>query len=498
MNNNNQAPIRIRVRNRENWSYVPISIDSDDDDDSTIEEEEEEQEEVIVPIRPPTPYPVVSTIQRPVLDAIDELVECCICFLDKEAIFFDEESLEVSYLGDLDTSITTDKCIMANCNEHYHCVPCLRRIAIPTAHQESHPINREHSLINCQYPFDTNGCRSGILEMPNYFSNSDIAKILTEDEFRAYEAHSMRFSFPEYELIACPRCDVMNVIPNEKIDSTAKGHLVIHCIQNQECRFSFCYHCQRSCSTICFPCRLHHKHNDPESVNHFFLKELEPTIEPIVEPLFEDMFTDVSAWSQSILTFASIVSNRRASLYKNKELTIDLVVDNIRAICEAFTDYFSCPICRIILFKTEKCNGMAHCSVERCYSCGYISHPTDLLSDHWSERGQNGCPRFDTAPIWQTLTKGKFKCIEGICHSHDIGPCTMEGHQDGINLMEKLRQKAFIYHMILSLPDILREAILVHPLIQDLQQEGGILEDVDFSMALHDPERLRDYLSIKK
>lgn len=483
-------------RDRTTWTFYPSVIeqmsddDSDSDNDTLVMEEEE-----VLPVRRPTPFPYVDP--RPQLDEEDEMVECCICFETKRALLNSSDDFTVAVLSDLDMNYRDqDACIVANCYQHYHCIPCLRRISVPNQIQGTHPINRRDPLIKCQFPFQEGSCVIG--DMPHYFSHHDMAKILAVDEFRSYEAHAMRFAFPGYEMIPCPRCQVTNVLPSEKLDASARGSMIITCVQNPTCQHTFCYHCQKPCTMICFPCRTHRQHNDPESFNHFLFKAPPPPPPTTdIEDSDTQLFLEISAWAEDILrenrslmTFSEAVNRHKPQLYKNKELTLEIVLEAIDGIMTSFDEYFKCPLCLVTIEKTEKCSAIEHCHWERCYSCGYISYPNGTLLDHWSERGKNGCPRFDNAQAWKELNDTPFLCIEGICYGHDEGQCTIDTHQPGILAFKVTRQRAFLYHLIMSLPDGLRATVLDHPMVTSFEP----LKRVDFNKALVDSDFLRDYL----
>jgi len=113
-----------------------------------------------------------------------------------------------------------------------------------------------------------------------------------------------------------------------------------------------------------------------------------------------------------------------------------------------------CSICKISLYKTEKCNGLSHHNLERCYSCGRIGFITRGLGTHWNINGVSGCFRFDHDNYVKTNIP-EYICNDSVCSNHEKGDCTIDDHQPGIKKLELLRKRAYVYHMIKSLlPEI--------------------------------------------
>jgi hypothetical protein len=112
------------------------------------------------------------------------------------------------------------------------------------------------------------------------------------------------------------------------------------------------------------------------------------------------------------------------------------------------------------MLKSEQCNTLEHCGVERCYSCGRSGTRTNKLGDHWDSSGIKGCPRFDHSFYWNVMAGCKFQCIEGDCYNEELGDCDLESHKPGIEAMVMARKRAHIYHAIKSLLPSLRQTVL--------------------------------------
>ena len=155
-----------------------------------------------------------------------------------------------------------------------------------------------------------------------------------------------------------------------------------------------------------------------------------------------------------------------------------------------------CCICKISLYKTEKCNGMSHHNLERCYACGRIGFKIRGLHEHWNTNGVNGCFRFDT-DLFIKENIPSFMCSEDLCTNHDKGDCITPQHQHGIQQLEKLRKKAYVYHMLKSLmPPFCLQVFDV--LIQKYANVPTFMEYIPFKQSLvlvhHFKHRYKDYL----
>ncbi len=335
------------------------------------------------------------------------------------------------------------------CRKHGICYTCLKKIATGF---DNHPINHHHPLIKCPYPFDQ-GCftASGI---PYYFSHSDISKVLSPHEFIMYMNHAEKYQFPGYEIVKCPRpillnnddnigvCDAWILVPIELIKNSTQGHLVIECDQNINCRRSSCYHCHsyvrkrgflqiqdpigdrlgvQDVGAYCETCITNTENTNPTAYNRYFYRPDKQ------------------------------LKDGKHIFYKNNELTPDLVISQLLEIIDSDRLYTRCFECLTQIYKTEQCNTITHCGIERCYACGRSGSCEQDLGDHWDVTGIKGCPRFDHSNFWNDWADCDFKCREGRCYSEEVGLCDFSTHQTGIKQMIILRKFAHVYHMVKSL-----------------------------------------------
>lgn len=374
------------------------------------------------------------------------------------------------------------------CNKEKHaiCKECLRTIAI--SKQE---INHKSANIRCVYPFEdcvksTSGNPSstiteiapgvysfsfstipdpdeqpfgtinthriednvsaGIADADSnvgvYFDHVDIKKVLTANEYKQYQAHADKYRFPGFEIIKCPlniynhrsgvmyKCNAENIVSLELIKTTPKGALVITCDQNMQCLKRFCFHCFRKIpphyGDTCIHCTTGCENKDPLMINRYFYKS------------------------------GDFGENPRG-FYKNGELTKEIVMEQLMETIAADKVSVKCFECGVLLVKSEKCNGLSHCGVEHCYACGRSGTRTDTLTDHWSEIGVSGCPRWDFSECYAHCN---YECQEDVCFSHETGDCTRAEHQSGIKALAYERKKAHVYHALKSLLPALRAEIM--------------------------------------
>lgn len=384
---------------------------------------------------------------------------CCVCFCDYHFIY-NNQSNETLGISDLekewfDENEFPDELLVSSpCNNHFICIGCLRKI---TNNYENHPINETESHIYCPYPFEK--CAND-LDFRYIFEHNHIEKILrTEEERNNYREHAEQHAFPGMTRIKCPCpyygsslleikiCNTDILVENEDLKNKPIGELILECTQNLSCRKRFCYNCNKVISffqPICYSCSTLYENENPNSFNYYINKDLETgLVSPVSSDAIDEFeFNNVSRYDPE------------KYLYRNKDITQEIAIDKISVIIESFDNYMKCPVCQICLFKTEKCNGLAHHSVERCYVCGRIGYKIKGLGDHWSNFGCNGCYRFDTDGLVSIFVP-EYKCNEFLCHNHDRGECNLPEHSEGIEKLISLRKRSCILHNILSLlPDI--------------------------------------------
>lgn len=311
------------------------------------------------------------------------------------------------------------------CFEHVICKRCLVRLA--TSFGSGHPINATHPMIQCPYPFEE--CVGELT--PYYFPHSTILRLLSDPDKRLYEERVNRFQFPGYELVPCPRpnlrtgkCGAGILVPIQEIQQTQMGYLIMQCDQALDCLRKSCYHCQAIVHrghTVCDICITSVENTNPNALNHYFTRPNKHSGDGL------------------------------PNLMKNNEITEDIAYNAIKEIIGSDRLEIKCTECMTALFKSEQCNTLEHCGIERCFSCGRSGTRNQKLGDHWDSAGVKGCPRFDHSIFWNVVDDCKFDCIEGHCYNEEIGDCQDPKHQSGIQNMIDSRKKAHIYHAIKSL-----------------------------------------------
>lgn len=391
-------------------------------------------------------------------------LECCVCYnseglktvsdLDDQPLKINDINLQKLFNKSLDDYFI----ILGPCSDHATCISCLKRLALDF---DNHMINQEHSFIRC---CDISGCLTPI-GIPTYFEHLQMNKILNEEEYELYYNHAEMYEFPGFTGVKCPSCDIQNIIPNEKVRETRRGELIVECAQS--CYKSFCFYCKdilnpyyTRCCTRCINTDIM---TDQNRLNEYFYK-LEPDKQ-----------------------------NSMDILYKNSEITESIVLfEFIEFLDEESGNCVSCPVCFTKLYKTEQCNSLDHCKVEICNACGKIGDKFYYwkLGDHWSERGNNGCPRYDYAPYWNDVANCNFTCDEKICYNHEVGDCKIEEHSEGVFSLKKERCKRIIYHKLKSLLKPLRDSILEKmkgiPLLEEyIPKDSSCFSDIEEDTTLY-------------
>lgn len=395
-------------------------------------------------------------------------VECCICMADytkKQVV-----SLRINDMHDVQDNML----FAAPCAKHFICKECFVRVCTDF---ENHPINERHALVRCMNPFEECVTEAGTC---TYFDHAQVRKVLNDEKYRMYREHAEMYAFPGFVSIRCPnsyldmstwtvykRCDAINIIPVEKVRASAPGKLIVVCSQNPHCNYRFCYTCKQRISLLSAVCRS--CSNKDESTNPFAFNRY------IVKPVGGegDGYRRVSREEEDYL-------------YRNKDVDADVAREYIRSIIDSKEKrlQMQCPLCLLFFYKSEQCAALSHCGLERCYSCGRIQFSSDTgLGDHWSEIGLGGCPRFDTAPLWKD-SGCNFMCRERsldsdtVCYGHDRGDCDIPEHQAGIDDMNNVRKRAFVYHFVKSLlPEVREEILDTVPECGEFKQAFSYLEN---------------------
>lgn len=406
---------------------------------------------------------LVSSNEPSIEEIDEEPIECCVCFRnpdnDKHLVLCDNRLSDIkkTYIKNLEKrkkglwrNVLVKSCcgVQLDSSIHYVCIGCLYKISV---NFDNHPIGVTHSLIPCPYPYEDCITPIGI---PNYFSHNDIRKVINDDEeFLQYMNHAERYEFPGYEIVKCPRpmimqnhenvrhdtkCGASILIPIERIKRSSPGKLIIECDQNKNCLRKSCYHCEsliRKYGEIdenmyCEFCLTSTENTNPRAYNPYYYK------------------------------FDKRRKDGNYVFHRNEELTIDIVIPQLLEIVESDKGYIRCFECLTFLQKTEQCNTVTCCGIDRCYACGRSGSLDRELGDHWDATGLTGCPRFDHSSFWNEWGECNFECREGYCYNQELGDCGVVDHQYGINKMIEIRKNSIVYHSIKSLLPELRKHIL--------------------------------------
>jgi hypothetical protein len=248
-------------------------------------------------------------------------------------------------------------------------------------------------------------------------------------------------------------CNTDILVENEIIKNSNIGDLVIECTQNEKCLKKFCYYCKQYISftnDTCNECKISYE-NENENVYNYYINKDKDNInkDNINENENTLGFVNDIPDIESVVTGESVKLdyNESSYLYLNKEITVQIAVEEILKIVKDVNNYIICPICKNSLYKTEKCNGMSHHNIERCYVCGRIGLPIRGLGEHWDSHGVGGCFRFDYESYVRTYIKD-YICSDTECSNHDIGDCKDETHIKGIIDLQLCRKRSYIYHIL--------------------------------------------------
>lgn len=384
---------------------------------------------------------------------LNEEESCCVCFssnflisknssesVESPEVYLSLSDIEQNFF--IDNIIPDNLLILSCCKIHYICVQCLRLIV---NNYENHPINENNSHLSCPYPFDE--CLTNI-GFKNVFDHNLIKKIFkTEKELQNYISHSERFSFPGYTMIKCPMftkfdklCNTNILVENDFIKNNAIGDVIINCDQNVLCLRKFCFHCKqyiRYYDTECYDCKTIYENENPNIFNYYLNKNSKYQNQVINYDDESDLESDLNYDESSYL-------------FLNKEITEEIAIDQIISLLIDENTYMLCAICKNSLYKTERCNGLSHHNIERCYACGRIGFISKGLIEHWSSTGIDGCFRFNHERFVQNYIPD-YQCTENECSNHEKGDCNIPDHEKGIQHMNFIKKSAYVYHILKSL-----------------------------------------------
>lgn len=425
----------------------------------------------------------------------DTTKACCVCCVDNPIVgIVENDSIRDAQLVDIypcqfDNEIIPDGIMfLSSCGKHYLCIDCMRSII---NNYENHPINETNSHFSCPSPFEE--CVTSI-GFKNVFDHNQIQKVCrTTQEWENYFSYAQQYAFPGYTIIPCPfniplrnnvLCNTPVFIENEELRQRAIGDLVVECSQNEACLKKFCYYCRKALSYYdeqCNDCKLRYENENPNVLNYYFNKHSVP-IATVNQPN-TDKFAN------------SLHFDETDYLYYNKDITVPFAVDYISKTIQSHHTHIICPVCKIGLYKTERCNGLSHHGIERCYACGRIGLKVKGLGSHWNAAGNDGCYRFDNESFVQTYVPN-YRCQDSLCSDHDKGDCQEPDHQPGIQRLEYIRKKAYVYHLLKSLlPDIKYQ--VYDELFDDHVNDDEFIEYLPYKQTLvlldHFKEYSRDY-----
>lgn len=411
---------------------------------------------------------------------IDTNKTCCVCFVEwyyinerenasnckKDLLLLD---LEKHYFKN--NIIPDEILVLSCCKVHYICIGCMRKLI---NNYEAHVINENNSHFSCPYPFGDCVTEIGF---KNVFDHNSIKKIcISESEWINYTIQAERFAFPGFTIIKCPlnvykrgvisKCNAKVLVENNLIKTVSVGDLIVECSQNEKCLKKFCFSCKQLIhyyQTNCYQCKTSYENENPNLYNYYFNKEESNNFD------HKDIKWGFNE-EETIFDY-----DESEYLYLNKEITVEIATKQILSTMENIQNQIICSICKISLYKTEKCNGLSHHNLERCYSCSRIGYPVKGLDYHWSIGGVDGCFRFDNDSLVKNYIP-EYICNESICSNHEKGDCTIYEHQIGIEKLNIIRKKAYVYHMLKSLLGDIK--FQVYDKLYDICKTNNVLLDL--------------------
>jgi len=362
--------------------------------------------------------------------------ECCLCYETEKPMLTDEAGNWLSiteFAGEIPDGVM----LLGPCRRHVVCKSCVVQVLSST---DPPFITAQRNRVPCLKAGAPCVNRAGA---PCYFSDAEVAKLLPEALLQRYNADVERFSLPGYELLRCPGCASLVPLPANAPEVNMFGDYIVTCNQNAQCRQRFCYHCGQLCADPrarrCTVCSGHANSNHPKALNHYFYKpERRPT-------------------------------DTACPLWRNEELSVELCLAQLKEMIDIDKSEFSehgraantvhamrCFACMQGFIKSQDCNGMSHCGIERCYVCGFsmAARGQTLPFEHWAN-----CPRFDNSPYWNQVAKCKYRCTAGVCYGHNKGECQVASHKPGLRKMHLERRKIQLCRAFTSLPPALQQEI---------------------------------------
>lgn len=416
---------------------------------------------------------------------------CCVCCQEYNLYqrtpenHGDTELSHFASLSDIEPSWWSDNnipeglLILSTCGEHFICIGCVRKVI---HNYENHPINEHNSHFYCPYPFKECLTPAG---NKNIFDHHLIKKICrTENEWNNYISYANQYAFPGMTLLRCPflarddnLCDTIILIDNQELRDTPVGELIIECTQSPLCNKRFCYYCRKTLNyfhNVCYDCKLGHENEIPNAYNYYLNKNKSRLLTETISDAIEDSSE-----------CATLHFEESDYLYKNGEISAEIAQEQLIALLHNVDTFMICPVCKISLYKTEKCNGLSHHGIERCYACGRIGFRSRGLGEHWNSYGIEGCFRFDHESFVKRYVQN-YQCSDISCSNHDSGDCQIPEHQQGITDMLFTRHKAYIYHCLKSLSSNIK------------YQVYDYLHDYCYRYDLENTSKLLDLLPYKQ